>query len=214
MTARAINLSFIDSASLPAALGPAEEMELIARLLADEPAAWREFNQRYSRLMLACITRVSARIAYRGIDDVQEIYATLCLQLLNDDKHKLRKFEPNRGTRLGTFLHILASHCAHDFYRANRHKAATTDLTDLPIPCDDPSPVESALLRERGRLLANALATLSEKDREFMDLYFGQGLDSHEIAERLGIQLKTVYTRKHKLQLRLQSLLLDNELAA
>src|SRR5262249_38651507 len=97
------------------------EAALLAGLLNDEPAAWREFNTRYSRLIMSCITKVTARFSsVVRSEDVREIYATLCVQLLANDKHKLRTFEPDRGSKLGTWLGMLANHTAYDFLRSAR----------------------------------------------------------------------------------------------
>ena len=94
------------------------ETELLDRLLASEPGAWRELNQRYARLITSCIQRVVARFSRRiSADAVEEIYATFSLKLLANDKHKLRSFEPSRGNKLGTWLGMLATHCAYDYLR-------------------------------------------------------------------------------------------------
>ncbi len=191
-----------------------DDLLLLERLLRDEEAAWREFNQRYSRLLLACISRIAARFGYGSKDDVQEIYATLCLQLLSHDKRKLRSFEAGRGTRLGTWLGVLASHAAYDFLRSARRTPKYEPLDDVHAHADSLDPSEAALLRERGRLLAAALAELSEKDQEFLELYYGQGLPAETVAELMGINVKTVYTKKHKLQARLQGLMLTERQAA
>ncbi len=192
-----------------------DEGRLIARLLNDEPQAWREFNARYSRLMLSCISRITARFGCATADDVQEIYATLCLQLLSNDKRKLRSFEPTRGTRFATWLGLLASHTAYDFLRSARRTPKLDDLTGADGLCSElPDPSEATLLREQAHLLAEALKSLSSKDREFVELYYGQGLEVEEVARRMGINVKTVYTKKHKLQGRLQSLLAAQTLAA
>lgn len=199
----------------PAGASSDDEVALLARLLVDEPAAWREFNARYSRLLLSCIARVTARFGYSSADDVQEIYAALCLQLLSNDKRKLRSFEPGRGTRLGTWLGLLASHAAYDFLRSVRRAPKLDGLSSAECVCSElPDPSEATLMGERSRLLAAALSELSDKDRQFIELYYGHGLSPEEVAERMGIQVKTVYTKKHKLQGRLQSMLGDQLLAA
>jgi RNA polymerase sigma-70 factor (ECF subfamily) len=82
------------------------------------------------------------------------------------------------------------------------------------ISAEAPDPSEATLLRERAGLVARALAELSVKDREFVELYYAHGLPAEEVAERMGINVKTVYTKKHKLQGRLQSLLASQQLAA
>jgi RNA polymerase sigma-70 factor (ECF subfamily) len=192
-----------------------DEQSLLSLLLADDEGAWREFNTRYSRLLLSCISRVTARFGYSTQDDVQEIYATLCLQLLSNDKRKLRSFEAGRGTRLGTWLGLLATHTAYDFLRSVRRAPKLDELDEAcAVSTHTPDPSETTLLRERARLLAEALSVLSDKDREFIELFYGCGLPAEEVASRMGINVKTVYTKKHKLQHRLQSLLGDETLAA
>jgi RNA polymerase sigma-70 factor (ECF subfamily) len=192
------------------------DAELVRALLIDEPRAWREFNTRFSRLVLSTITRVTTR--FRGVvsqEDVREIYATFSVQLLANDKHKLRQFDPARGNKLSTWLGLLASHTAYDFLRSARRepkRAALSEAEDLYSAL--PDPCESALMRERAALVGKLLADFTEKDRAFIQLYFGEGLAPERVAERLGISVKTVYSKKHKIQARLQTLLLEAQLAA
>ena len=70
-----------------------------------------------------------------------------------------------------------------------------------------PDPVDVTLVRERASLVDLALAAFTSKDREFVELYFGEGLDPDEVARRMGISVKTVYSKRHKIQRRLQGLL-------
>jgi RNA polymerase sigma-70 factor (ECF subfamily) len=192
------------------------DTELVHALLADEPRAWREFNTRFSRLVLSTISRVTTR--FRGVvsqEDVREIYATFSVQLLANDKNKLRQFDPERGNKLSTWLGLLASHTAYDFLRSARRepkRAALSEAEDLYSAL--PDPCESALMRERAALVGKLLADFTEKDRAFIQLYFGEGLAPERVAERLGISVKTVYSKKHKIQARLQTLLLEAQLAA
>src|SRR5688572_27129107 len=69
--------------------------DLIAGMLANDPAAWREFQSRYDRLIIRCITKVTRRFSsIVSQDDVREVYATLYVSLLSNDMHKLRSFDP------------------------------------------------------------------------------------------------------------------------
>jgi RNA polymerase sigma-70 factor (ECF subfamily) len=77
-----------------------------------------------------------------------------------------------------------------------------------------PDPCESALMRERAEQVSQLLAHFTDKDRAFIQLYFGEGLAPEIVAERLHISVKTVYSKKHKIQARLQALLNDAQLAA
>jgi RNA polymerase sigma-70 factor (ECF subfamily) len=189
---------------------------LVAALIADDSRAWREFNTRFSRLIFSTIGRVTAR--FSGVvsqDDLREIYATFCVQLLANDKVKLRSFDPARGNKLSTWLGLLASHTAYDFLRSTRReprRAALSEAEELSSTL--PDPCESALQRERAALVGQLLSSFTDKDRAFIQLYFGEGLAPECVAERLNISVKTVYSKRHKIQARLQSLLLEAQLAA
>ncbi len=184
------------------------EAELLDRLLQSEPGAWRELNQRYARLVTSCIQRVVARFSRRiSADAVEEIYATFSLKLLANDKHKLRSFEPSRGNKLGTWLGMLATHCAYDYLRGVRREPSAVCLTEAEsLSSEHHDPCESAMLSERAELVRGLLAEFSDKDREFVALYYGDGLSPEHVAERLGISVKTVYSKKHKIQRKLSEI--------
>ena len=192
------------------------EARLVERMIAGDARAWREFQTRYDRLIYRCITKVTARFAARvGTDDVKEIYATLLLQLLSNDKHKLRSFDPARGNRFGSWIGLLAINAAYDHLRSVRRDANRASITEAEsISCDTPDPFEVCERRQRAARVAEALGDFSEKDRQFMDLYFGEGLEPEEVAERMQISVKTVYSKKHKIQSKLEALLGRTRLAA
>ena len=194
----------------------ADDRTLVRALLTDDPQAWREFNTRFSRLVLSTISRVTAR--FSGVvsqDDLREIYATFCVQLLANDKLKLRSFDPERGAKMSTWLGLLASHTTYDFLRSARREPRRAALSEAEeLSSSLPDPCESALMRERASLVSELLAHFTDKDRAFIQLYFGEGLAPEIVAERLNISVKTVYSKKHKIQARLQILLADAQLAA
>jgi RNA polymerase sigma-70 factor (ECF subfamily) len=194
----------------------ADDVTLLEGLVADDERAWREFNTRYSRLIYRCITRVTARFsAVVSAEDVREIYAMLCVGLLANDKRKLRSFEPGRGNKLGSWLGMLAIHAAYDHLRQVKReprRAALSEAEQLTSTTEDPA--EACELRERARLVSEILKDFSAKDRQFVALYFGDGLDPEEVARRMRISVKTVYSKKHKIQSRLESLLAQRQIAA
>ena len=184
------------------------ETELLERLLASDANAWRELNQRYSRLVTSCIQRVVARFSRRvSVDAVEEIYATFSLKLLANDKHKLRSFEPSRGNKLGTWLGMLATHCAYDYLRSVRREPSSVCLTEAEtLTSEQHDPCDAAMLSERAKLVQGLLADFSDKDRQFVTLYYQDGLSPEHVAERLGISVKTVYSKKHKIQRKLSEI--------
>lgn len=196
--------------------GADDERALLEAMLADSEDAWREFNTRYSRLIYRCITRVTARFsAVVGPDDVREIYGMVCMGLLANDKRKLRSFEPGRGNKLGSWIGMLAIHTAYDFLRGLKREPKRGCLTEAEgLSSELPDPYEVCVMRQRAGIVTSLLGSFSDKDREFITLYFGEGLEPEQIARRMGISVKTVYSKKHKIRSRLEALLAERKLAA
>jgi RNA polymerase sigma-70 factor, ECF subfamily len=185
------------------------ETEVLSRMLLRDGHAWREFHRRYDRLIYRCIHKVTGRFpgSVNG-EDVREIYAMFLLGLNKRDMHKLRTFDPERGNKLSSWVGMLATNCAWDYLRSVARRPPTTDLTDAEqIGAADVSPYEDLLQKERWAVINEVLRTFSRKDREFVRLYFMQGLEPDQIAERMEISVKTVYSKKHKIRCRLQKAL-------
>lgn len=192
-----------------------EEAALVDRLIVDDPRAWREFTGRYSRLVYGCIQRIIRRFPSLGPDDAREIYASFCLQLLANDKRKLRLFRSDRGARLSTWISLLASHATYDYLRSVRREPCRTSVADTErLSCTLPDPSQVVEGRQRADRVAGLLSGFSERDQEFMMLYYGEGLSPESIAETLGISVKTVYSKKHKIRTRLETALIGPQLAA
>jgi RNA polymerase sigma-70 factor (ECF subfamily) len=182
-------------------------------MIAGKASAWREFLARYDRLVHRCITRVTARFARSvGPDDIAEIHATLQAQLCANGMSKLRSFDPGRGKRLSSWVGLLAVNCAYDHLRALRREAGRASLDECEeIGTLGPLPDEVLDLKERALVAAEVLGDLSEKDQEFVALYFGEELDAEEIAERLRISVRTVYSKKHKIKERIEARLSERD---
>jgi RNA polymerase sigma-70 factor (ECF subfamily) len=189
---------------------------LVQDMLAGSEKAWREFHNRYDRLIYRCITKVTGRFSsFLSQDDIREIYATLLVQLLSNDMHKLRSFDPERGNRFGSWIGLLAINAAYDYLRTMRREPNRAPLAEAEVlSCELPSPLEHVEHKQRAELVANILRAFSAKDREFVALYFGEGLEPEQIAERMQISVKTVYSKKHKIQSRLEQMLTQAQLAA
>jgi RNA polymerase sigma-70 factor (ECF subfamily) len=185
------------------------DTELLNGMLAGNDSAWREFHVRYDRLLYRCITKVTARFSsLLSQDDVAEIYATLIVQLLQNDMHKLRTFDANRGNRLSSWLGLLAINASYDYLRSVRREPNRAPLAEADeIRADSESPLELCERRERAQKVVAVLKEFSAKDQEFVELYFGEGLEPEQIAERMNISVKTVYSKKHKIRTRLETLL-------
>lgn len=185
------------------------ETQLLDRMLQREAAGWREFHRRYDRLIYRCIHKVTGR--FPGCitsEDVREIYAMFLLSLNKRDMHKLRTFDPERGNKLSSWVGMLATNCAWDYLRSAARQPQTTTLADAEqIGSTSDGPYEDLLEKERWAVVNRVLASFSTKDREFVRRYYMEGHSPEAIAEDMGISVKTVYSKKHKIRCRLQKAL-------
>lgn len=193
-----------------------DDCELLGGLIEGSPHAWQEFNRRYSRMLNACITRVINRFSKCvGSEDAKEIYSALCLSLISQDMRRLRSFEVDRGTKLGTWLAMLAVHTAYDHLRTLRRRPSGIPIDMMGELVETrPLPEELCIQQQRTEIIEKILGELTEKDRLLMFLHFGQGMAPEQVALEMGISVKTVYTKKHKLRGRLQTRLYNYRTAA
>ena len=182
------------------------EMQLLERMLLREGRAWREFHERYDRLIYRAIHKVTQRFsAVISSADVDEIYAMLLVSLNNRDMHKLRTFEPERGHRLSTWVGLLATNAAWDYLRTIARQPARGSAVEAEdVSCGEPDPFHALAAKEEWSRVSETLRTFSEKDRTFVDLFFMQGRTPEQIAEQMQISVKTVYSKKHKIRCRLE----------
>ena len=191
---------------------------LVALLVSGDEAAWRLFHARFDRLIYCCITRVTAKFpSVVSADDVDEIYAEVLYQLLRRDRRKLRAYRPDRGARLGTWIGLISMNAAYDHLRRVQRSPslAPGDGSEaILVPDPGPGPYERVLAREGWGAVREILETLSVKDRQFVSLYFVEGLGPQEVARRMRISVKTVYSKKHKVRRRLETMIDPPALAA
>ncbi len=193
----------------PASTQDWSEIELLQRMLLRQGEAWREFHQRYDRLVYRCIHKVTGRFAGSVTsEDVREVFAMFLLSLTKRDMHKLRTFEPERGNKLSSWVGMLATNCAWDHLRTVARQPQHTTLADAEqIGCLQSDPYQDVLDRERWAVVNDVLASFSERDQVFVQLYYVEGLNPEQIAEEMAISVKTVYSKKHKVTCRLQKAL-------
>jgi RNA polymerase sigma-70 factor, ECF subfamily len=189
------------------------EEELLAAVIARKPGAWAGFYKRYDRLIITCIRKVLHRYtALYGEEDIEDMTNTVCLNLVKDDYHKLRAYDPTRGYKLSSWVGLIATNTAHDALRRREpiHQRldagheSDDDAPPVQYADDGALPADRLETREQWDTLCAAIRELSESDQEFLTLYYQQELEPEEIARRLGISINTVYSRKNKVREKLR----------
>ncbi len=179
------------------------DRELLRHVLRSDGRGWTELVRRFRPLMYRCITKVTLKYAPTlGSADLDEIYADVMMQLVRDDMHKLRIYNPARGTKLGSWIGMISVNAAYDFLRSAGRRPLL-DKTDGIMDTheeSDRTPLDQLIEKERWSHLNELLADFSDKDRTFVELYYQKGMEADEIAAEMQISLKTVYSKKHKIR--------------
>ena len=176
-------------ASVPGRLASAADdadRAALERIAAGEDGAIEILYERYKSMAYALAIRITGDVAL-GEDVVQDAFVGAW--------RNAARYEQGRGS-VKTWLLSIVHHRAID---ATRRRRPTTELpeSDAPTPPSLTLPdvwAEVAGRLDRDTVLA-ALGTLSDVQREALELgYFG-GLTQQEIAERTGAPLGTVKSR-------------------
>lgn len=188
------------------------ERTLLRRVLLRDDRAWNELIRRYRGLIYRCITKITTKYT-SDIDnaDLDEIYSDVLMSLWRNDMHKLRLYRVDRGTKLGTWLGLLSINAAYDYLRC-ASRGPMLDRIDglLEDHFEDPrTPLDVMLEKERWAHFNKLLTQFSEKDRTFLELFYAKGMDAPAIAETMAINVKTVYSKKHKVSASLHRTLGD-----
>jgi len=179
------------------------DRELLRTVLRSDSRGWAELVRRFRPLIYRCITKVTLKYAPSlGSADLDEIYADVMMQLVRDDMHKLRIYNPSRGTKLGSWIGMISVNAAYDFLRSAGRRPMLDKVDGNLDPHEecDRTPLDQLIEKERWSHLNSLLSDFTDKDRTFVELYYQKGMEADEIAAEMQISLKTVYSKKHKIR--------------
>ena len=177
--------------------------QLLKFVLRNDARGWAELIRRFRPLIYRCITKVTLKYSPTlGGADLDEIYADVMMQLVRDDMHKLRIYNPARGTKLGSWIGMISVNAAYDFLRGAGRRPLLDKVDGAIDPHEevDRTPLDLLIEKERWGHLNEMLSDFTDKDRMFVELYYQKGMEADEIAAEMQISLKTVYSKKHKIR--------------
>ncbi len=116
----------------------------------------------------------------------------------------IEKFDCSAKASFGTWLVTIARHSYIDCLRKRRISFSDTDDISLKDETDIAEEIERKIQCEE---IAAAAKTLPQKQEIVIRLKYSEGLTTNEIAERLGIEPKTVKSRIHDATVKLRKML-------
>ncbi len=174
------------------ALPPSVDGDLVARAVRGDERAIGQLYDRYGAVLYAVAYRIVGQRA-----DAEEAVLEAFAQAWRD----AGRFEAGRGSVAG-WLTMIARSRALDLVRSRsrRDRITASAAADRPNTSPGmsefrPDPGKALDHAERQQQVQQALETLSQPQRQAIELAYFEGLSQSEIAERLQEPLGTVKTR-------------------
>lgn len=173
-----------------------DELTLVARCLAWDERAWREFANRYGRFAAARAARVLAvRLGRADPTLVQEAVQETFLRLAAGRGRLLARFAWR--SKLSTYVSAVAGFAALDLVRKSARSGLLEERIDLTgfegEARRETDPLRMLLDREASARMEKALADLSLRDRLVVRMRFWDGAEAGVIARVL--ELDPAYVR-------------------
>jgi RNA polymerase sigma-70 factor (ECF subfamily) len=164
------------------------DAQLMLRYAAGDVRAFEELYERQRAALWRFVRRLVRDPA--ATDDVfQECWSRVIASR--------ERYRPT--ARFSTWLYRIAHNCCMDHWRKSGRRAAheTPDDDAVAAATDTPAgnPQEIAVVVEKSRRLAVALARLPEEQRVAFLLYVEGGLSVTELAEQTGVGAETAKSR-------------------
>ena len=155
---------------------------LLARLLQNDQAAWRDLVRDYSGLLMAIAGRTFAAYGFPAeCHDREDVVSEVWRNVLARDRRIIRECLA-KGFFLQT-LHVLARRRAIDHMRSR--KIRTEPLTEGVEADQQPDAVFD--VEYSTAMLQKAIASLAPREKMVIRLFFLQGKSYREIAALTGI---------------------------
>ncbi len=161
-----------------------EEEKLLQACLGGDEQAWNRLVERLAPVVWRLAWRLVGQTYGRA--EAEDALQDVFVKLLKDDCRLLREYKPELSS-LEYYITVIARSAFLSRLRGLKAKA----FSRLPEEIEDrESRIESNLV------LDAALGILVGREREIIELLFGQGLSPREVAEKLVITEATVRSAK------------------
>ena len=120
-----------------------------------------------------------------------------------------QKSLPEDPVRVAPWLYRLAVRQAINFHRKMGRKSMAKATADLEVTSNEHEPLDWMLNVEQNKAMRDAIMELGVRDREILMLKYTENWSYKQLANHLGIKVKTVEYRLMKARKRLRSLILS-----
>ena len=186
------------------------ESELLKGCITGDKRKWDIFVKRYNRLIYHTIHKtflVSGASA--NPEDVNDLFQDAFTSFCADDFKKLRRFDPEKGCSLPSWLRMITVRMTIDHLRKRK---PLVSIDDLPASTSQTGDQEVIIDKESMNYLRKLLKELPPKDKLLVELSYMRELPPEEVAQILQISVGAFYTRKNRIIGRLKKIAADENI--
>ena len=181
----ALLLRFLRLALDPDTPATRSDEELFAAYRAGDRAAFQELWTRYAPALCRLM-----RKQVRRSEDVNDLVQQTFLQL-----HRARN-DFREGARLRPWLYTIALNLRREYWRRmGRRRESPVELDERMLPTVEQADI---VAKENAAAVRKALSTLSDGQREVIELHWFEGFSFPEVAQIVGASLSAVKVRAHR----------------
>ena len=189
-----------------------DDLKFVQKCVNGDTHAWRDFIDRYSRLIYNYIYSVLKlkSVKQSAQTSAEDIFQQIFLHLRDNDFKKLRSFKAKNGSSLATWLRQVVINFTIDSLRRikpaeslDEDDARGFGLEDI-LADDADSAREIIISEEKIGPLKDCIEILDTDDKYFLELHFNQSLALEDLKDILKISRAAVDMRKFRLISRLR----------
>ena len=188
-----------------------DDLEFVQKCLANDPLAWSEFINRYSRLIYSYIYGI---LKLRGIGfqepHAEDIFQEFFIHLRKDNFRKLRSFKAKNDCSLASWLKVVVVHFSIDYLRKERELISLETEIDEDLTLKDTLKDEKPLSRDKAislekiQQLKDCVALLEHADKYFLELHISRGIELENLKEIFRLSRPAMDMRKYRIIERLR----------
>ena len=171
------------------------------------PSEAKQYNRLISHAIVQTLNKYSLD---PGNQVVEDLFHTVFLALIEDNYKKLRQFRWK--CKLSSWLHVIAVRVTIDYLRKQSEHPSLNGETEEEISLKEkaangnPLPDELIEREEEKRVFEQIKATLTSRERLFVELYYSRELSPVEISRILNITENNVYQLKSRVREKMKNM--------
>ena len=133
--------------------------------------------------------------------EVDDLFQEIALAVFRQSKRTFKNGTPKPNTvpsdpeKVAPWLYRLAVRQAVNFHRRSNRKSQAKPTAELDSFSPDPQPLDWMLAQEQQANLQNAMSSLRPQEREVLTLKYTENWTYTQMAEHLGVPIRTIEYR-------------------